>query len=366
MSKIPSTMQAVILTGHGGPEMLEVKQDWSVPTPAADEVLIKVGAAGVNNTDINTRIGWYSKSVTADTDAAASSAGDIEVDTSDSSWAGASIQFPRIQGADVCGTIVAVGTGVSSNRIGERVLCVAMQPQPDSKAGLNCITLGSEMDGGFAEYVTVKSDMTHSIMSSDLTDAELASFPCAASTAENMLDRIGLKAGETVLITGASGGVGSAAVQLAKLRGAMVTAIAATEKHDFVRSLGADYLIDRGDTLEQLSYDAVVDLVVGPQWNELIHALKRGGRYITAGAIAGPIAELDLRTVYLRDLTIAGSTFQPPRIFANLVAAIDTGALKPVVSKTYPLSQIGAAQADFVAKKYPGKLVLVPDRLMAQ
>ena len=366
MPDVPSTMQAVILTGHGEPEMLEVKNDWLVPTPKADEVLIKVGAAGVNNTDINTRIGWYSKSVTADTDAAASSAGDAAVDTSDSSWAGATIQFPRIQGADVCGTIVAVGQSVSEERVGERVLCVAMQPQAESREGLNCITLGSEMDGGFAEYVCVKSDMAHHLISDAMSDAELASFPCAASTAENMLDRIDLKAGESVLITGASGGVGSVAVQLAKMRGATVTAIASADKHGFVKALGADTVLPRDDVPEALSYDVVVDLVVGSQWNDLIQSLKRGGRYITAGAIAGPITELDVRTVYLRDLTLAGSTFQPPHVFENLVQVIESGRLKPVVSKIYPLSQIGEAQADFVSKKYPGKLVLVPDRLMAQ
>ncbi|MEO1703446.1 MAG: alcohol dehydrogenase family protein [Pseudomonadota bacterium] len=366
MPDVPSTMQAVILTGHGGPDMLEVKYDWPVPSPAADEVLIKVGAAGVNNTDINTRIGWYSKWVTADTDAAAASAGDADVDTSDSSWAGATIQFPRIQGADVCGTVVAVGEDVASDRVGERALCVAMQPHETSDEGLNCLTLGSEMDGGFAEYVCVNSQMALAINGDALTDAELASFPCAASTAENMLDRIGLRAGESVLINGASGGVGSAAVQLAKLRGATVTAIASAQKHGFVRGLGAEQLLGRGERPDPLSVDVVVDLVVGPHWSDLIHALKRGGRYITAGAIAGPIVDMDMRTVYLRDLTIAGSTFQPPHVFENLVVAIEGGTLNPVVSKIYPLSQIGEAQADFVSKKYPGKLVLVPDRLLAQ
>ena len=358
---IPNTMQAVLLTGHGGLDTLDVRNDWPVPHPADDEVLIQVGAAGINNTDINTRIGWYSKSVRRETNAG-SAAGFQAADRTDSSWSGASIAFPRIQGADVCGTIVAVGRDVNASRIGDRVLVRALQHQQPGDTGLNCITFGSEVDGGFAEYVAAKSGMALTIKS-PLSDVELASFPCAASTAENMLDRISLGSEERVLITGASGGVGSAAVQLAKRRGAHVTAMASTGKHDFVAGLGANEVLDRDSVPEAMGFDIVVDLVAGPRWNDLVNALKRGGRYITAGAIGGPISEIDLRTIYLRDLTIAGSTYQPPHIFENLIAYIEAGDLKPVVSRTYPLSQIADAQTDFVAKKYPGKLVLVPDCL---
>ncbi|MBO6638835.1 MAG: alcohol dehydrogenase family protein [Roseitalea sp.] len=354
-------MQAVLLTGHGGPEMLSVRDDWPVPQPSANEVLIRVHAAGINNTDINTRIGWYSKSVRGETNEGSAS-GFETADSSDSSWSGAAIGFPRIQGADVCGRIVAVGTDVDPGRIGERVLVRALQHQPPSETGLNCITFGSEVDGGFADYAVAQSDIALAI-DSPLSDVELASFPCAASTAEGMLDRIDLGRGERVLITGASGGVGSAAVQLARRRGARIVALASAAKHDFVKSLGADEILDRAAVPDAMSFDVVVDLVVGPGWAGLINALKRGGRYITAGAIGGPISEIDLRTIYLRDLTIAGSTYQPPHIFENLVSYIEAGALKPVVSKTYRLSQIAEAQADFVAKTYPGKLVLVPDCL---
>lgn len=361
MGTIPDTMQAVLLTSHGGPDMLSIRDDWPVPQPSPDEVLIRVHAAGINNTDINTRIGWYSKSVRGETNEGSAS-GFSAAKSSDSSWSGAAIAFPRIQGADVCGRIVAVGDDVDPGRIGERVLIRVLQPQPLGDAGLNCITFGSEIDGGFADYAVAKSDMALAI-DSPLSDAELASFPCAASTAENMLDRIDLRQGEQVLITGASGGVGSAAVQLAKRRGCQVVAMASASKHDFVRRLGADEVLDRATVPDPLSFDVVVDLVVGPGWNAMINALKRGGRYITAGAIGGPISEIDLRTIYLRDLTVAGSTYQPPHIFANLISYIEAGALRPVVSKTYRLSQIADAQADFVAKTYPGKLVLVPDCL---
>ena len=351
-------MQAVLLTAHGGSEVLSVVSDHPVPSPAKNEVLIRVGACGVNNTDINTRIGWYSKAIRDDTNSAACS--DVEPDSSDSSWSGAEIAFPRVQGADICGEIVAVGTNVDAGRIGERVMVQSMQPQADDENGLNCITIGSEIDGGFAEYVCARSDMTLAVKS-ELGDAELASFPCAYTTAENMLERIKLTKGERVLITGASGGVGSAAVQLAKRRGCHVTAVTSASKSEFVRKLGADDILGRDETPAPFGYDVCVDVVAGSAFTNLLDALKRGGRYICAGAIAGPIVELDVRTVYLKDLTLAGSTWQPPSVMQNLITYIENGEIKPVVSKTYPLSHIGEAQSDFVSKIYPGKLVLVPD-----
>ena len=354
----PKTMQAVLLTKHGGPDVLSVVNDHPVPSPAADQVLIRVGACGVNNTDINTRIGWYSKAVRDDTNSATSN--DIEPNDNDSSWSGASIDFPRVQGADICGEIVAVGANVDNARIGERVMVQSMQPNENDENGLSCITIGSEIDGGFADYVAARSDMTLTV-ESDLTNAELASFPCAYTTAENMLERINLAEGESVLITGASGGVGSAAVQLAKRRGCHVTAITSSAKSQFVRDLGADDVLGREDTPKELGFDVCIDVVAGTAFSNLLDALKRGGRYICAGAIAGPIVELDVRTVYLKDLTLAGSTWQPPSIMQNLVTYIERGEVKPVVSKTYPLSRIADAQSDFISKTYPGKLVLVPD-----
>lgn len=362
---IRDTMQCILLTGYGGLDKLMVVDDHPVPVPGAGEVLIEVGAAGVNNTDINTRTGWYAKSVTGGTEEGASD-GFGEVDTAKSSWSGAALDLPRIQGADVCGRIVAVGSKADEKRIGERVLVQSMQPQAPDKQGLAILTLGADFDGGFAEYAVAKSDMTLAV-DSTLRDVELASFPCAYSTAENMLDRIGLSEGETVLITGASGGVGSAAVQLAKRRGAQVIAVASRSKHDFVAGLGADRLVGRGDdlleTVGEMAVDVVVDLVAGAQWPSLVACIRRGGRYVTAGAIGGPICEIDLRTLYLHDLTLAGSTYQPRSVLENLVGYIERGEIRPVVSKVYAFSQVTEAQTDFIAKRYPGKLVMVPDRL---
>lgn len=358
---IPETMHAVHLTGHGGLDKLEYRRDVPVPQPDAGEVLIRVAAAGVNNTDINTRIGWYSKAVTGDTEAGGAE-GFETVDDDDASWSGTPLTFPRIQGADVCGHIVSVGEGVDPARIGERVIVRNMLRTYVDYRPYECWTIGSECDGGFAQYCKAPSRETHAV-SCDWNDAELAAIPCAYSTAEGMLHRASVGA-ETVLVTGASGGVGSAAVQLAKRRGAQVIALCSPSKADAVRALGADRVLDRNaDLVAELgegSVDVVVDLVAGPGWPQLLDVLRRGGRYATAGAIAGPICEIDIRTLYLKDLTLFGCTFQDDIVFENLVKYIEAGEIRPVVAGTYPLDQIAVAQEDFLAKKHTGQLVLLP------
>ncbi len=356
-------MAAVLLTGHGGFDMLDYREDVPVPEIEADEVLIRVGASGINNTDINTRIGWYSKTVTSDTSAGGSGGFEQTVDD-DGSWSGEPLVFPRIQGADVCGEIVAVGRDVDTGRIGERVLVRTIQSTKVTGGDYFCRTFGSECDGGFAQYTkTCTVDALQ--IESDLSDVELASFPCAYTTAEGMLKRAGVSA-ETVLITGASGGVGSAAVQLCKRRGARVLAIASSGKAAEVKTLGADTVIDRDIDLEKAlhreSVDVVVDLVAGPQWPGLLEVLKRGGRYVTAGAIAGPMVELDVRTLYLKDLSFFGCTFQDDGILPSLISYIEKGEIKPAVAGSYPLSDIVQAQQDFLSKKHTGKLVLIPPR----
>ncbi len=269
--------------------------------------------------------------------------------------------FSRIQGADACGRIVAVGGGVDSRRIGERVLIRALQPRPTEVNPVACWTFGSECDGAFAQYTVTGSGEAFGI-ESDLSDAELASFPCAYSTAENMLQRAGVVKGERVFVTGASGGVGSAAVQLARRRGAHIVASCSAAKFEQVGALGAEQLVDRDrDPLEALgkdSIDVVVDLVAGGGWPALPNILRAGGRYVSAGAIAGPIVEFDVRTLYLKDLTFYGCTYQDTQVFDNLVGYIECGEIRPLLSKVYPLAEIAAAQQDFLDKKFTGKLVL--------
>lgn len=338
---LPATMIAVQLTGHGGPENLFYNEAIPVPQPGPEDVLIRVTAAGINNTDINTRTGWYSKTGNAD----------------DAGWTGSPLHLPRIQGADGSGRIVAAGENVPASRIGERVIVRTMMP---GATPYDLVTLGSELDGAFAQYLCVPAIHAFKV-ECDWSDVELAAIPCAYSTAENLLTRADVKA-ERVLITGASGGVGTAAVQLAKRRGAEIIAICAPDKAGDLKALGADHTIARDADLASVlghdSVDVVIDVVAGPQFPSLLDVLKRGGRYAVSGAIAGPLVNLDVRTLYLKDLTLLGCTLQSDAVFRNLVAYIESGDFRPLIARTYPLRDIARAQADFIAKRFTGKLVL--------
>ena len=359
-SNLPKTMHAVLLTGHGGLDKLEYRTDVPVPSPNNNEVLIRVAAAGVNNTDINTRIGWYSKSVTSDTNKGGEK-GLTEAKDDDGSWSGQPLHFPRIQGADVCGHIVAVGSDVNSSRIGERIIARTMQEDPNNSNDYACWTMGSECDGAFAQYTVIRSSETFKV-DCNWSDIELASMPCAYSTAEGLLHRSKTGA-EEIFITGASGGVGSALIQLAKLRGAYVTAQCSSSKHKEVIKIGADIVVDRNinlvEKLGKNKFDVVLDVVAGSNnWPHLLELLKPRGRYVTSGAIAGPIVDLDVRTLYLKDLTLYGCTYQPAEIFQNLIGYIERNEIKPLVAQIYSLKQIKKAQEVFLSKKFIGKIVL--------
>lgn len=346
MSQLPTKMKGVQLIGHGGFDKLKYNEAIPVPTPGDNDVLIKVLAAGVNNTDLNTRIGWYSKS---------------NNDSSDAGWSGNALQFPLIQGADVCGIVVAVGKNVDTNRIGERVLIEPCLTEVGGKILDQPWYFGSECNGGFAEYTVVAAKHSFKI-NSTLSDIELASFPCSYSTAENLLTRSNVSANDTLLITGASGGVGSAAIQLAKARGARVIAITSPEKSEKLMQLGTDKILTRKDdiikALGKNTIDVVIDLVAGKDWPKLLEVLKPFGRYATSGAIAGPIVELDVRTLYLKDLTLLGCTILEPQVFPNLIKRIESDDIAPLVAQTFDLKDIEQAQTLFEKKQHIGKLVL--------
>lgn len=362
---IPAAMNAIVLEGHGGLEKLVWHEDWPTPQPGPDEVLIEVGACGLNNTDVNTRSGWYSKTVSEATTGSAYA----EVAEEDPTWGGRPITFPRIQGADTVGTVAAAGTGADPALLGNRVMVdcwLRDWSDPDNKDKTGYF--GSECDGGFAQY-TVVDARNVGVVESSLSDAELATFSCSYTTAEGMLSRANVGAEDTVLISGASGGVGSALVQLAKRRGATVIGLASAAKQANVKALGADIVLDRAPedlkaALKSVtgrdSVTVVADIVGGPYWGTMIDALARGGRYTCSGAIAGPIVEFDLRTFYLRDLTFTGSTVIDPHIFKDVVRYIERGEIKPVLAATYPLKDFHAAQSAFIDKKHTGNIVVVP------
>jgi NADPH:quinone reductase-like Zn-dependent oxidoreductase len=360
---IPMTMSGVVLTGHGGPEKLEYRTDLPVPDLSPTEVLIRVAAAGINNTDINTRIGWYSKGVKTSTSSESTNPSGSRTDD-DASWSGTPFSFPRVQGADCCGRIVAVGAAVMPSRIGERVLVRTLLTAYTS-GRFECWTFGSECDGAFAQYTKAPSSEVYAVNAPRWSDAELGSIPCAFSTAENMCHRANVRKGENVLITGAGGGVGAAAVQLCKRRGARVIAVGSREKRGHLLNLGADEIIPRGESivkmLGKMTVEVVLDVVAGPSFSELLDVLKKGGRYATAGAIAGPIVELDVRTLYLKDLSFFGCTFQADEVFADLVEYIERGEIKPQVGQVFKLKDIRTAQEVFQAKISSGKLILEID-----
>ena len=346
MTDLPVKMRGVWLIGHGDMDKLDIRQDIPVPIPGPRDVLIRVTAAGVNNTDINTRVAWYSKKEGASEDA---------------SWSGQPLKFPRIQGADVCGHIIAVGREISSDRIGERVLIEPCIREANGKILEQPWYFGSECDGAFAEYTVVAARHAYKI-DSELSDIELASFPCYYSTAENLLTRADVKPGERVLVTGASGGVGSAAIQLAKARGVFIWAVTSPTKSDALHELGADETISRETNLIEVpgsnSVDVVIDLVAGDKWPQYLEVLRPGGRYAVAGAIAGPLVELDVRTLYLKDLSLFGCTVLEPEVFNNLIKRIEQCAIKPVVAQSFALEEIRDAQTLFLKKQHVGKIVL--------
>lgn len=346
MDDIPNVMRGLQLTGHGGLDKLVLRDDIPVPVPGPRDVLIKISAAGVNNTDINTRIGWYSKS---------------NGDSEDAGWAGNPIQLPRIQGADVCGKVVAVGKQVDASLLNERVLVEPCILEAGGKVLDQPWYFGSECDGGFAEYTVVAARHAHKI-NSKLSDIELASFPCSYSTAENLLTRAKVGANDVVLVTGASGGVGSAVVQLAKARRAQVIGVTSPSKADRIMDLGADRTLARDANLVQElgngTVDVVIDLVAGRQWPDLLNVLRPFGRYAVSGAIAGPFVELDVRTLYLKDLSLFGCTVLDEVVFPNLIKRIEAGEISPVIAKTFSLTQIPEAQQLFETKQHVGKFVI--------
>ena len=353
---------AVVTTGNGGYDRL-VYQQVPVPNLEPGEVLLQVLAAGVNNTEINTRLGWYSTTVTTGTaEAATETEQGAPMTKADGGWNEAT-PFPFIQGTDCCGRVVAVAPHEGERSIiGTRVL-VRPCMRASGFTSLDNIWMGSDFDGAFAQFVKVPANEIFPVNCA-WSDVELATIPCAYGTAENMLHRAQLRAGEHILVTGASGGVGSAVVQLAKRRGAIVTAIAGKTKLAQVQSIGPDQLIARGDdiiaALGENVVDIVVDNVAGADFPAMLRVLKRGGRYASSGAIGGPLVTLDMRTFYLKDLTLIGCTAWDEPVFPNLISYIERGELRPLVAKTFPLERIAEAQQEFLEKRHFGNFVLIP------
>lgn len=348
---VPETMKAMLLTGHGGPDKLVLDEHHPVPTITPDEVLIKVGACGINNTDIWVREGAYGSS------------DDPEEVTS---FGDGSLEFPLIQGADIVGTIAACGGAVDPSRLGERVMVDFGIYSGEGADIVSHDYIGSYRPGGFAEYVAVPAVNAHQI-ETELSDAEIATFCCAYVTGEHMLRRARVCEGERVLVTGASGGVGSGVVQLCRARGAIPYGVVGAGKENLVRSIGAEEVVERGckDMVAAVKaatggavIDVIVDTVAGPMMPDLIEVLRPGGRYATCGAMGGPIVELDMRRIYLKNIEIHGASQGARRDFVAIRDYALSGAIKPLLAGVFPLAELAFAQEKFAKKDFVGKFVV--------
>ncbi|GAA4866068.1 zinc-binding dehydrogenase [Saccharopolyspora cebuensis] len=347
---VPETMRAARIAEHGGPEVVELTEV-AVPAPQAGEVLVQVSAVALNNTDLWTREGAYGRP------------GDPEAL---SGWRGP-IDFPRIQGADVAGEVVAVGADVDAGLVGRRVVVDPAIYDTDGPDANPVGLMGSERDGGYAEYATARADRVHDVTGSPLTDDQLASLPTAYGTALGMIERGRLREGETVLVSGASGGVGLALVQIARARGAEVLAISSGAKIDAVREAGAHHVLDRArDVVEQVraaapeGVDVGLDVVAGELVGDGLPLLREGGRWVIAGALGGYGVSFDVRRLYLHNAQVIGSAMHTPTHFGLLVDLARQGAIQPVIAAAFPLEQAARAQEELARRNHVGKIVLHP------
>ena len=364
---ISTSMKAMVLTGHGGIEKLEY-QNVPTPQPAPGQVLVAVTATAKNNTDRKAREGLYP-----------TKKGEM---TSFQMGGKPTLIFPRIQGADIAGRVVAVGEGVSESRLGERGL-LDFNIYADARTDINLTPdyYGHGADGGYAEYVALPSDQFYHIPNPELSDAELASMGmCSYQTAYHMVTSANIQAGERVLVTGASGGVGTALIQLCRIMGAIPFALSKDDKADALLKLGAEAVLDRSDMHSFVDrvkaatggkpFDAVMDLVGGEMTDTFLDTMifdmnARGTypRLSIAGASGGNISEILWTRIYLYQVQIFGVSHGTREEADQLMAWIRGGQLKPVLHGAFKLSDLHHAETYFVNRgsNYLGKIVIVPD-----
>lgn len=364
---IPATMKAMVLTGYGDIDKLEYR-DVTTPSPGPGEVLVQVTATAKNNTDRKAREGLYP-----------TKKGEMQ---SFQMGGEPTLQFPRIQGADIAGRIVAVGEGVSESRVGERGL-LDFNIYANDRRDINLTPdyFGHGADGGYAEYVSLPSDQFHHIPNPELTDAEVAAMGmCSYQTAMHMMTSAKIRAGERVLVSGASGGVGTALIQLCRIMGAVPYALSQQDKADALLRLGAEAVLDRSDMASFVDrvkaetggrpIDAVMDLVGGEMTDIFIdtmifdmNARDTYPRLSIAGASGGNISEILWTRIYLYQVQIFGVSHGTREEAEQLMAWIRGGQLKPVLHGAFPLSELHRAERYFVSRgsNYLGKIVIVPD-----
>ncbi|MFG6177709.1 zinc-binding dehydrogenase [Halomonas sp. THAF12] len=367
--KVPTTMAAMRLIGHGDVDQLVYDESVATPRPGPGEVLVKVTATAKNNTDRKAREGLYPTK----------EKGDV---TSFAMGGSPTLTFPRIQGADVVGRVVAVGDGVDASRIDERGL-LDFNLYADARRDINLTPdyYGHGADGGFAEYIAVPSDQFHHVPNPELKDAELAAMGmCSYQTAYHMMTAAGVRSGERILVTGASGGVGTALIQLCRVVGAIPYALSQQDKAPALLELGAEAVLDRSDMHDfeakvravtgGAPIDAVMDLVGGEMTDRFIDTMifdmKARASYprlSIAGASGGNVSEIMWTRIYLYQVQIFGVSHGTREEAEQLVEWIRGGQLKPVLHAAFKLSELREAERYFVNRgsNYLGKIVLVPD-----
>jgi NADPH:quinone reductase-like Zn-dependent oxidoreductase len=364
----------MLLTGHGGIEKLEYSRNVVTPKAGAGDVLVQVTATAKNNTDRKAREGLYPTK----------EKGEV---TSFQMGGSPTLTFPRIQGADVVGHVVAVGEGVDKARLGQRGL-LDFNLYADDRRDINLTPdyYGHGADGGFAEYIAVPSDQFHSIDNTGLADAELASMGmCSYQTAMHMLTSARVRAGERILVTGASGGVGTALIQLCRIMGAIPFALSQPDKAAALLDIGAEAVLERSDmgsftdrvkaVTGGRPLDAVMDLAGGEMTSAFIDAMifdmnSRSDypRLSIAGASAGNVSEILWTKIYLYQVQIFGVSHGTREEAEQLIAWIRSGQLKPVLHAAFKLSELHEAERYFMNRNsnYLGKIVIVPDAQWAE
>jgi NADPH:quinone reductase-like Zn-dependent oxidoreductase len=340
-------VKAVLFHSHGGPEVLEYS-DFPAPEPAEGQVLVRLKAAALNRVDLWTRNGWP----------------------------GIRLEYPHIPGADGAGTVAGVGVCVSGWNIGDRVVvnsnlgcghcpaCVAGQDNLCRDWHL----LGETVRGTYAEYVVVPAGNIYPVPEGfELRQAAAAALVFHTAW-HSLIVRGGLRAGESVLVVGAAGGVNMASIQVARLAGAKVYVVGSSpEKLHLAEELGANVLIDRSkdenwskaiySLTEKRGVDVIVDNV-GTTFPSSFRAAAKGGRILTVGNSGGAKFEIDNRFIFGKHLSIIGSTMGTRADFATVMDLVFSGKLKPVMDHDYPLEEAGAAQERLEKGEQLGKITL--------
>jgi NADPH:quinone reductase-like Zn-dependent oxidoreductase len=340
-------MKTILFHSHGGPQVLEYTE-YPTPIPGPGQVLVQLKVAALNRLDIWVRNGWP----------------------------GIKLAYPHIPGADGAGEVAAVGAGVTRHKTGEGVVINANLSCGECAYCLsgqdNCCErwelLGETVRGTYAEYVAIPAVNAYPLPEGFDMGVAAAAGLVYHTAWHSLITRANLRAGESVLVVGASGGVNTASIQIAKLAGATVYVVGSSvEKLRLAESLGADYLIDRSQdenwskTVYQMTNRRGVDVVVdnvGATFPLSFRAARKGGRILTVGNTAGPKVEIDNRFMFGKHLSLIGSTMGTHRDFASVMDLVFAGALKPAIDRTYPLAQAAQAQERLETGEQLGKILL--------